>query len=102
MDKHMKMFTYEYKIELTCHDDFKEFNEAVCAIPEKVKLMGFDENGEEWIISAKSFLSSLGVAANALKNRSREHTAHEVDYNTLVCGSESEKLYSAIQKFVVS
>ena len=57
-----------------------------------------DENGNDWNISAKSLLCSLVVAQR--EQSEREHTAHEVDWNTIWCVCEKD-IYSLISEFVV-
>ena len=57
-----------------------------------------DENGNDWNISAKSLLCSLVMSQK--DQRDREHTAHEVDWNTIWCECEQD-IYSAISEFVI-
>ena len=86
------------KIELTNIEDVKKFNAAVRDVDCDVILRGQDENGGEWYMSGKSILCSLLVARREQMNR--EHTAHDVDWNTTWCECEKD-IYSLIQDFVV-
>lgn len=86
------------RIELTNIEDVKKFHEAVCTVKEDVRVKGKDENGSPWEMSAKSLLCSLILSQRAQENR--EHTAHEVDWNTIWCECETD-IYSLIQDFVV-
>lgn len=86
------------KIELSNIEDIKEFTEIVNTVDCDVRLVGKDENGNDWDISAKSLLCSLVMAQREQTNR--EHTAHEVDWNTIWCVCEKD-IYTAINKFVV-
>lgn len=87
----------KYAIELNNIDEVKDFTEAVSKVKTDVRLIGKDENGRDWELSAKSLLCSLVMAANLQK--SREHTAHDVDWNTLWCVCD-EDIYSLISKYV--
>ena len=86
------------KIELSNITDVKKFTEAVNTVDCDVRLIGKDENGNDWDISAKSLLCSLVIAQKEQTNR--EHTAHEVDWNTIWCVCEQD-IYSTIRDFVV-
>lgn len=86
------------KIELTNIEDVKKFNTAVQDVECDVRLTGKDENGNDWSMSGKSILCSLIVARN--EQVDRDHTAHEVDWNTVWCECEQD-IYSKIQDFVV-
>lgn len=86
------------KIELTNIEDVKKFNTAVQDVECDVRLTGKDENGCEWNMSGKSILCSLIVSSK--EQMDREHTAHDVDWNTVWCECEQD-IYSKIQDFVV-
>lgn len=86
-----------YAIELVTGDDVKAFTNAVKTVDADVRLVGRDENGNPWELSAKSLLCSLLLPANIQTHR--EHNAHEVDWNTIWCICE-EDIYSKIQQFV--
>lgn len=86
------------KIELTNIEDVKKFNAAVQDVECDVRLTGKDENGCEWNMSGKSILCSLIVSSK--EQMDREHTAHDVDWNTVWCECEQD-IYSKIQDFVV-
>lgn len=87
------------KIELSNITAVKKFTDIVSTIDCDVRLIGKDENGNDWDISAKSLLCSLIMAQR--EQSEREHTAHEVDWNTIWCVCEKD-IYSAISKFVVT
>jgi hypothetical protein len=83
-------------IELTTGSDIREFTEICSKIPEDVIMRGKDENGKEWSLSAKSLLCS--IVMNAKLQKHREHTAHEVDWNTVYVECERD-IYHLISKF---
>lgn len=87
----------KYAIELNSMNEVKDFTEAVSKVESDVRLIGKDENGRDWELSAKSLLCSLLMSAKLQRNR--EHTAHEVDWNTLWCVCD-EDIYSLISKYV--
>ncbi|WP_295249021.1 hypothetical protein [Ruminococcus sp.] len=87
------------KIELSNITAVKKFTNIVSTIDCDVRLIGKDENGNDWDISAKSLLCSLIMAQR--EQSEREHTAHEVDWNTIWCVCEKD-IYSAISEFVVT
>lgn len=84
-------------IELNTITDMKRFTSIVQNVNSDVRLIGKDENGNDWSLSAKSLLCSVVMSTRFQKNR--EHTAHEVDWNTLYCEC-NEDIYSLIQEFV--
>ena len=83
------------KIELTTVEDVKEFNAVVNAIPEKVLLTGYDENGNSWNINGKSLLATL-----VMVDDKRKCSARNVDWNTIECVCEKD-IYNAIRKWAV-
>jgi len=84
-------------IELNTIQDVERFTQLVQTVNEDVRLVGFDENGNNWNLSAKSLLCSLVLSAKLQKDR--EHTAHDVDWNTLICECERD-IYCLIKEFV--
>lgn len=86
------------KIELTNIEDVKRFTQIAQSVDCDVRLVGKDENGNDWDISAKSLLCSLVMARRGQTHR--EHTAHEVDWNTTWCECEKD-IYTLINDFVV-
>ena len=86
------------KIELATIEDVQNFVGIVKDIKADVRLIGKDENGADWDISAKSLLASLVLCQRGQLHR--EHTAHEVDWGSLWCVCE-EDIYTAISDFVV-
>lgn len=87
------------KIELSNITAVKKFTDIVSTVDCDVRLVGKDENGNDWDISAKSLLCSLVMAQR--EQSEREHTAHEVDWNTIWCVCEKD-IFSAISEFVVT
>ena len=54
------MSKFRYKVELNTIDDVKKFTDAVAQVKDcDVRLIGKDENGANWDISAKSLFCSL-------------------------------------------
>ena len=90
--------TNRYYIELNTSTEISEFTDICSKSPSEVMLRGKDEHGSEWSLSAKSLLCSVVMGARLQKQR--EHTAHEVDWNTVYVECE-EEIYSLISKFVV-
>ena len=84
-------------IELNTITDMERFTSIVQGVKSDVRLIGKYENGHDCNLSAKSLLCSIVMSARFQKNR--EHTAHEVDWNTLYCECD-EDIYSLIQGFV--
>lgn len=89
---------YRIYIELNTSKDIEEFTNACSKIQAEVMMKGKDENGCEWSLSAKSLLCSLVM--NARLQKQREHTAHEVDWNTVYVECE-EDIYSMVSKFAI-
>ena len=73
-----------------------EVSSTLLLIEEDVIVKGFDENGEEWCLSAKSLFCSLVMSAKMQQNRM--HNAHEVDWNTIYVECEKD-IYCLISKF---
>ena len=92
----MKM--YNYKVDLPTLTDVEKFTQIVKSVPEDVRLIGKDENGCDWDISAKSLLCSLIMSQR--EQSQREHTAHEVNWNTIWCICEKD-IYTLISEFTV-
>lgn len=86
------------RIELNDGEAVKRFTAAVQTVPCEVRLIGKDENGADWNLSAKSLLCSLVVEH---KLQEREHTAHTLDWNTLWVECEQD-IYTLIEEFVIS
>ncbi len=88
---------HKFAVELTTAKEVEKFSEIVKTIPEDVRLIGKDENGAEWNMSAKSLYCSLVVSAKF--QREREHTAHDVNWDTLWCVCERD-VYELIRDYV--
>lgn len=87
------------KVELAGTESVKRFTEIAQTVDCDVRLVGKDENGNDWDISAKSLLCSLVMSQRSQTHR--EHTAHEVDWNTTWCVCERD-IYTLIRDFIVS
>ncbi|MBR6649196.1 MAG: hypothetical protein IKL29_07455 [Bacteroidaceae bacterium] len=84
-------------IELTTGKDVERFTQIAQTVDVDVRVTGKDENGNDWELSAKSLFCSLLLSAKVQQNR--EHTAHDVDWNTIHCEC-SKDIYHLIQEFV--
>ena len=84
-------------IQLNTITEIERFTNLIRTVEPDVRLTGKDENGADWSISAKSLLCSVVVSARAQKHR--EHTAHDVDWDTIYCECE-EDIYNLIKDFV--
>ena len=84
-------------VELNSAQDVARFTDLVQSVDVDVRLIGKDEHGNPWELSAKSLLCSLLLSAKLQKDR--EHTAHDVDWNTIYCECEKD-IYSLIKDFV--
>ena len=83
-------------IELITGSDVERFTKAVQTVDCDVRLVGKDENGNDWELSAKSLFCSLVLAARV---QHRKHTAHDVDWNTLYCVCEKD-IYNLIKSYI--
>ena len=83
-------------IELNTGSEVKRFTDAVKTVDCDVRLVGKDENGNDWELSAKSLFCSLILEA---KVQNREHTAHDVDWNTIWCECDKD-IYHLIGDFI--
>lgn len=88
---------FKTKVEFSSAEEVRKFTELVKQVDCDVRLIGKDENGNDWELSAKSLFCSLLLEAKYQKER--EHTAHDVDWNTLWCVCEKD-IYCAIRQFV--
>lgn len=84
-------------VTLNTISDIERFTALAEQVKSDVRLVGKDENGNDWSLSAKSLFCSVIMSAKLQRNR--EHTAHEVDWNTIYCECE-EDIYTLIQEFV--
>lgn len=89
---------HRYHIELNTISDIGEFVAACSKISSEVKVIGKDENGGDWSLSAKSFLCTLVMTAH-LQNKQKQ-MARNADWNTIYVKCK-EDIYSEISKFVV-
>lgn len=84
-------------IELNTVSEVERFTKIAQGVDVDVRVTGKDENGNYWELSAKSLFCSLILSAKVQKQR--EHTAHEVDWNTIWCECEKD-IYYLIRDFV--
>ena len=75
-------------IELNFAHEVEKFAAIVYQVDDDVWLVGYDENGHSWAMSAKSLLGSLLLSAKAQKKC--KCTAHNVDWNTLYCECDKD------------
>jgi hypothetical protein len=87
---------YKTYIELNTTQEIEEFTNICSQIEEDIVIKGLDEYGAPWQLNAKSLLCSLVMAQKLQTNR--EHTAHEVDWNTVYVECEKD-IYQKISKF---
>ena len=86
----------KYMIELTTMDDIQRFTAKVSTVDSDVRLLGFDENGKPWNLSAKSLLGAFALTSYTNKKR---YTVDHIDWNALYCECEKD-IYSLIKDFV--
>lgn len=84
-------------IELNTVSEVERFTKIAQSVDVDVRVTGKDENGNYWELSAKSLFCSLILSAKVQKQR--EHTAHEVDWNTIWCECDKD-IYHLIRDFV--
>lgn len=89
---------YKTYIALNTDSEIEEFTNICSQIPSEVIVRGRDENGSEWMLSAKSMLCSLVMKANL--QRMRKYSVHDVDWNTIYVECE-EDIYTKISKFAI-
>ena len=89
---------HRYFIELNTGNDIIEFIDICSRIPSEVTVIGKDENGSDWSLSAKSFLCAIVMSAH-LQNK-QKRMAQNADWNTINVECK-EDIYSKISKFIV-
>ena len=89
---------YRTRIELNTSSDIVEFIDICSKIPTEVIVRGKDENGSDWLLSAKSFLCVFAMSAH-LQNKQKK-MANNADWNTIYVECE-EDIYTRIAKFAV-
>ncbi len=89
---------YRYHIELNTVSDIEEFVNICSNIPSEVVVNGKDENGNDWLLSAKSFLCVLVMNAH-LQNKQKQ-MAQRSDWNTIFVECE-EDVFVKLSKFIV-
>lgn len=87
---------YKTYINLNTKQEIEEFTSICSEIEDNVVIKGLDEYGAPWQLNAKSLLCSLIMAQKLQENR--EHTAHEVDWNTVYVECDRD-IYNLISKF---
>ena len=88
---------YRYHIELNTSRDIMELIDICSKIDSEVMVRGKDENGSDWLLSAKSFLCVL-VMSTHLQNKQKQ-MAQNADWNTIYVECEDD-IYSSISKFI--
>lgn len=83
-------------IELTTMDDIQRFTAKVNSVDSDVRLLGFDENGKPWNLSAKSLLGAFALSSHISK---KKYTVDHINWNTLYCECE-EDIHFLIKEFV--
>ncbi len=84
-------------IKLDTTKDVETFTKICQSVDVDVRLIGKDENGNHWDLSAKSLLCSLLISAKVQAKHA--HTAHNVDWNTIWCECEKD-IYELIADYV--
>ena len=77
----------KYKIELTTLDDVKEFTQLVQTAEGDVRLIGKDEYGSAWELSAKSALCVFLLGGHIQHILRADQN---IDWNTIVCESDKD------------
>lgn len=72
-------------IELDSIGDVQKFSQLAQGVDVDVRLIGKDENGNDWELSAKSTLCAL-----LLGDHIRHKHAKNVDWNTIYCECEKD------------
>ena len=85
------------RVEFDTVSSVERFTQIAQTVEEDVRLVGEDENGASWEMSAKSLMCSLIVSARLQHNR--KHTAHQVNWGTIWCVCEKD-IYNLIREFV--
>lgn len=88
---------YRYNVELNTSGDILEFIDACSKIKSDVSIKGKDENGNDWSLSAKSFLCVIVMTAH-VQNKQKK-MAQNADWNTIYVECE-EDIYNNISKFI--
>lgn len=88
---------HRYHIELNTVSDIGEFVKGCSEVQSEVTVMGKDENGNDWSLSAKSFFCTLIMTAH-LQNK-QKRMAQNADWNTIYVESQ-EDIYNKISKFI--
>ena len=89
---------YRTYVELNTSKDVEELISICSKVPAEVTISGKDENGNDWSLSAKSFLCVLIM--NARLQDKRKQMAKNADWNT-ICVECERDIYSLISKFVI-
>lgn len=89
---------YKIYIALNTDSEIEEFVNICSQIPSETIVHGKDENGSEWMLSAKSMLCSLVMKANLQRNR--KFNAHKVDWSTIYVECEDD-IFTKISKFAI-
>ena len=86
----------KYEIELITEQDVQEFTKLVQSVDCDVRLMGKDEHGNPWELSAKSMLCVLLLGGHI---QHRLHSAQNIDWKAIYCECDKD-IYPVIRKFI--
>ena len=86
----------KYEIELITAQDVQEFTKLVQSVDCDVRLMGKDEHGNPWELSAKSMLCVLLLGGHI---QHRLHSAQNIAWKAIYCECDKD-IYPVIRKFV--
>ncbi len=84
-------------IALETTKDIENFSKLCQSVDADVRLVGKDENGSHWELSAKSMLCTLLLSAK-LRHK-KLHIAKSVDWDTIWCVCEKD-IYSLIKDYI--
>ena len=86
----------KYEIELITAQDVQEFTKLVQSVDCDVRLMGKDEHGNPWELSAKSMLCVLLLGGHI---QNRLHSEQNIDWNAIYWECDKD-IYPVIRKFI--
>lgn len=86
-----------YALELDSVHDVQKFTEIAQSVEADVRLLGKDENGNSWELSAKSVFCAVLLGTHI--QRRITHPPKNVDWNTIYCECDHD-IYHLIRDFV--
>ena len=87
----------KYALVLDSFQDVQKFTEIVQQIDADVRLLGRDENGSPWELSAKSVFCTVLLGTHI--QRRHTHPPKNIDWNTIYCEC-SHDIYHLIRDYV--